>query len=95
MTFSNARLTDKVGFSIAWHWQDAFQWYGTFTENRPGLVPAYNLIDAQVSYKLSKLKSIIKVGASNLGNNYIVQAYGSPAVGGLYYVSLTFDDLLR
>ena len=95
VTFSNARLTDKVGFSIAWHWQDAFQWYGTFTENRPGLVPAYNLIDAQVSYKLSKLKSIIKVGASNLGNNYIVQAYGSPAVGGLYYVSLTFDDLLR
>ncbi|AXE20357.1 TonB-dependent receptor [Runella rosea] len=95
VTFSNARLTDKVGFSIAWHWQDAFQWYGTFTENRPGLVPAYSLIDAQVSYKLPKLKSIVKVGASNLGNNYVVQAFGSPAVGGLYYVSLTFDELLR
>lgn len=95
VTFSNARLTDKIGFSVSWHWQDAFQWYGTFTENRPGLVPAYSLIDAQVSYKLPKLKSVIKVGASNLGNNYIVQAYGSPAVGGLYYVSLTFDDLLK
>jgi outer membrane receptor protein involved in Fe transport len=89
VTFSNARLTDKVGFSVAWHWQDAFLWYGTFTENRPGPVPAYHLIDAQVSYKLSKLKTMLKLGASNLGNNYVVQAYGSPAVGGLYYVSLT------
>jgi hypothetical protein len=24
-----------------------------------------------------------------------VQAYGSPAVGGIYYISLTFDELLR
>jgi iron complex outermembrane receptor protein len=95
VTFSNARLTDKIGFSVAWHWQESFLWYGTFTENRPGLVPAYSLIDAQVSYKLPKLKSFVKVGASNLGNNYVVQAYGSPAVGGLYYVSLTFDELLR
>ncbi|MBB3838478.1 outer membrane receptor protein involved in Fe transport [Runella defluvii] len=91
VTFSNARLTEKVGFSVSWHWQDAFLWYGTFTENRPGPVPAYNLIDAQVSYKLTKLKTMLKLGASNLGNNYVVQAFGSPAVGGLYYVSLTFD----
>lgn len=34
---------------------------------------------------------MLKLGASNLGNNYVVQAFGSPAVGGLYYVSLTFD----
>ena len=95
VTFSNPKITDKLGFSVAWHWQSAFDWYGTFTSLLPGRVKAYNLLDAQVSYKLPAIKSIIKLGASNLTNKYIVQAYGSPAVGGLYYVSLNFDELLR
>ncbi|MCE7061534.1 TonB-dependent receptor [Dyadobacter sp. CY343] len=93
--FGNPRLTDKLGFNIAWHWQTAFEWYGTFTENNPGKVQAYNLLDAQVSYRIPSLKTTVKVGGSNITNKYIVQAYGSPAVGGLYYVSLNFDQLFR
>lgn len=95
LVFGNAKLTDKLGFNVAWHWQSAFDWYGTFTEMRPGRVQAYNLIDAQVSYRVPSLKTIVKLGASNLTNKYVVQAYGSPAVGGLYYVSLNFDQLFR
>jgi outer membrane receptor protein involved in Fe transport len=95
VVFSNPKLTDKLGFSVAWHWQSAFDWYGTFTSNFPGGINAYNLLDAQVSYKVPAIKSVIKLGASNLTNQYIVQAYGSPAVGGLYYISLNFDELLR
>jgi outer membrane receptor protein involved in Fe transport len=91
----NARLTDRIGFNVAWHWQSAFDWYGTFTEMRPGAVKAYNLLDAQVSYRLPSLKTTVKLGGSNITNQYIVQAYGSPAVGGLYYVSLNFDQLFR
>jgi iron complex outermembrane receptor protein len=95
VTFGNAKLTDKFGFNVAWHWQSAFDWYGTFTEMRPGRVNAYNLLDAQVSYRIPSLKTVVKVGGSNIANKYIVQAYGSPAVGGLYYVSLNFDQLFR
>lgn len=95
LIFGNARLTDKIGFNVAWHWQSSFDWYGTFTENAPGKVKSYNLLDAQVSYRIPSLKTIVKLGASNLTNQYIVQAYGSPAVGGLYYVSLNFDQLFR
>ncbi len=93
--FGNAKLTDKLGFNVAWHWQSSFDWYGTFTEMRPGKVQAYNLVDAQVSYRIPSLKTIVKIGGSNITNKYIVQAYGSPAVGGLYYVSLNFDQLFR
>ncbi|KAA6439373.1 TonB-dependent receptor [Dyadobacter flavalbus] len=93
VVFGNSRLTDKLGFNIAWHWQSAFDWYGTFTEMLPGKVQAYNLVDAQVSYRIPDLKTVVKLGGSNIGNRYIVQAYGSPAVGGLYYVSLNFDQL--
>lgn len=95
VVFGNPKLTDKFGFNVAWHWQSAFDWYGTFTTMYPGRINAYSLLDAQVSYKVPSIKSVIKLGASNLTNQYIVQAYGSPAVGGLYYVSLNFDELLR
>ncbi len=95
LTLGNPKLTDKLGFNVAWHWQSGFDWYGTFTENRPGRINAYSLLDAQLSYKLPSLKTVVKMGASNLTNTYIMQAYGSPAVGGLYYVSLNFDELFR
>ena len=62
---------------------------------RPGRVNAHNLLDAQVSYRIPSLKTVVKLGGSNITNKYIVQAYGSPAVGGLYYVSLNFDQLFR
>ncbi|MBC7893149.1 MAG: TonB-dependent receptor [Sphingobacteriaceae bacterium] len=95
VTLSNSRLIDRLGFSLAWHWQEAFDWYGTFNENRPGRVAAYSLLDAQVSYRVPSLKTTLKLGASNLANTYVVQAYGSPAVGGLYYLTLTFEGGLR
>ncbi|MEA5404187.1 TonB-dependent receptor [Arcicella sp. DC2W] len=95
LTLSNSKITERLGFSVAWHWQESFDWYGTFNENRPGNIPAYSLIDAQVNYRVPSLKTTVKLGANNLANQYIVQAYGSPAVGGLYYVSLTFDELFR
>jgi iron complex outermembrane recepter protein len=92
-TLSNDRLTNHIGFGIAWHWQQAFDWYGTINELRPGKVEAYHLLDAQVSYRLTRLKSIVKLGANNLTNKYIVQAFGSPAIGGMYYVSLTYTGI--
>jgi iron complex outermembrane receptor protein len=95
LVFSNAKLTEKLGFSVAWHWQSAFDWYGTFTTPLPGRINAYSLLDAQVSYRVPSLKTIVKLGASNLTNQYVVQAFGSPAVGGLYYVSLNFDEMFR
>jgi len=95
LVLSNSKVTDKIGFSVAWHWQQSFDWYGTFNENRPGRIASYSLLDAQVSYRVPALKTVIKLGASNLTNKYIVQAYGSPAVGGLYYLSLNFDQLFR
>jgi len=94
-TLSNDRLTDRWGFSVAWHWQQAFDWYGTFTQLQPGEVKAYNLIDAQVSYRIPTIKTTVKIGASNLTNQKIVQAYGSPAVRGLYFISLTFDEAMN
>lgn len=94
-TVSNDRITNRLGFSAAWHWQSAFDWYGTLTQLDPGRVNAYNMIDAQMSYRIPNLKTTVKIGASNLTNRKIVQAYGSPAVGGIYFISLLFDEMMK
>lgn len=95
VTFGNAEVTDRLGFNVAWRWQDGFDWRGTLTQLRPGRIEAYAMIDAQLSYKLPSMKSVVKIGANNLLNNRVYQAYGSPTVGGMYYISLTFDEMFR
>ncbi|WP_057939085.1 TonB-dependent receptor [Algoriphagus resistens] len=95
VTFGNAEVTDRLGFNVAWRWQDGFDWRGTLTQLSPGRIEAYTMIDAQLSYKLPGMKSVVKIGANNLLNNQVYQAYGSPTVGGMYYISLTFDEMFR
>ena len=95
VTFGNSNAYKGFGFNLAWHWQDAFDWYGTFNGTRPGRINAYSLVDLQLNKKLPKAKSTVKLGASNLFNNRVYQAYGSPAVGVIYYASLTFDELFK
>jgi iron complex outermembrane receptor protein len=96
-------VRDKFGFQVNLRHQDVFLWESSFvlptnTSLEPFQntnVPAVNNIDAQVSYKLSNIKSIVKIGGSNIGGKPYIQAYGSPAVGSMYYVSVTFDELLN
>ena len=93
--FGNDGLTKNLGFNLVWRWQDTFDWYGTFNQLRPGKINAYSMVDAQVSYKILPIKSIIKLGANNLFDHQVYQAYGSPSIGAVYYVGITFDELLR
>jgi iron complex outermembrane recepter protein len=95
MTFGNSSVTKNLGFQVAWRWQDAFDWTSTFNQMRPGRIDAYSVVDAQVSYKALPLKSIFKLGASNILNNQIYQAYGSPSIGAVYYFSIVFDQFLN
>lgn len=95
VTFGNSAITKNIGFNIAWRWQDAFDWTSTFNQLRPGRIEAYSIVDAQVSYKVASIKSVVKLGANNLFNNQVYQAYGSPAIGAIYYASITFDQLFH
>lgn len=95
VTFGNSAVTKNIGFNIAWRWQDAFDWTSTFNQMRPGRIEAYSVVDAQVSYKLPALKSVLKLGANNAFNNQIYQAFGSPSIGAVYYVSVIFDEMFR
>ncbi|WNJ20970.1 TonB-dependent receptor [Pontibacter sp. G13] len=75
-----------VGFNVNYKWIDGFLFEGSpqFT----GMIPSYQLVDAQVNKFFPKLKSTVKVGASNLFNRRQFQIYGGPRVGRMIYVSL-------
>jgi hypothetical protein len=55
----------------------------------------YSIVDAQESYKALPIKSIFKIGASNVFNNHVYQAYGSPSIGAMYYFSIVLDQFLN
>ncbi|MGV3687134.1 MAG: TonB-dependent receptor [Daejeonella sp.] len=95
LILTNRNLFKNIGFSMNYRWQSAFNWVGSFSDLQPGRIDAYGQLGAQVSLKIPAAKSVLKIGGTNLNNKYNVQAYGSPAVGGVYYVSLTFDDFLK
>ncbi len=90
--FANAGLgkNKRAGFNVTLRWQDAFKWDGELAN---GPIKAFSTVDAQVNYKFPKVKSMIKLGGTNILNQYYQNAYGNPKIGGLYYVSLGYNIL--
>ncbi|MEM9985163.1 MAG: TonB-dependent receptor, partial [Bacteroidota bacterium] len=89
---SNLDVYQGLGFSVAYRWQDALWWQSPFGQ---GEIPAYGVVDATLSYHLHAVKTVLKLGANNLLNQGYQTMYGGPVIGAQYYLSLTFDELLR
>ena len=88
------------GFSTAWRYQEQFVWQSSIVnqvvnQSQQSFIPAFHTLDAQVSKKLSAMKTILKVGGSNLLGAAYTTGWANPTVGSIYYVSLTFDQLLN
>jgi len=81
-------LKNRLGFSASLHYQDGMDYQGTFVAGR---VESYNTVDAVLTFKAPSIKSLIKAGGTNIFNKYYYTAYGSPKIGGLYYVSIAYN----
>src|SRR6056297_3192703 len=92
LSVSNRKLTSNFGFNVTYRWQDAFYWESSFGD---GVMPAFGSMDAQINYRLPVYNSILKIGGSNILNNRYETSLGNPTIGALYYVSLTFDQILN
>jgi hypothetical protein len=56
-----------------------------------GTVPESAVIDAQFGYKILKTKTIVKIGATNITNQYYSTGIANPMIGGMYYMSLGYN----
>ncbi|TKC08225.1 TonB-dependent receptor [Pedobacter polaris] len=81
-------IIKNFGFNVQYRWQDSFLWSSTFAT---GDVPSYSTFDAQVNLKIPSVKSVVKLGGSNILNKYYSTSFGNPEVGALYYLSFTFN----
>jgi outer membrane receptor protein involved in Fe transport len=80
---------NNLGFSANYKWVSEFVFEGSpqFT----GIVPQYDLVDAQVNWKWVKYNTTFRLGASNLLNKQVFQVYGGPVIGRLAYFSILFE----
>ena len=79
----------NLGFNVNYKWIDTFIFEGSpqFT----GIIPSYDLLDAQVNWRSKKLNTTFKLGASNILNNQTYQTYGGPRIGRLAYLAATYE----
>ena len=78
----------RFGASVTYRWQQGFYYQGDFAN---GNLQDVNNVDAQFSFKLPATKSVIKLGANNLLNQYYYNGIGNSQVGGLYYLSFGYN----
>ncbi len=90
--FGNRNILKNLGFHFNYRWQNEFIWESNFGVAK---MPAFGTLDANLAVKIPKIKSIVKIGGSNVLNNYYTTSFGSAQIGGLYYVSLMFDEFLN
>ena len=88
------------GFGVTFRHQSSMIWQASVASiaaniQRKTLIPSYSTLDAQISRKVSSIKSIIKVGGTNLTGKLYTTGWANPSVGAMYYVSITFDQLLN
>ncbi|MEO6979136.1 MAG: TonB-dependent receptor, partial [Mucilaginibacter sp.] len=86
-SFGGNQVVKSFGFNVTYKWQSGYYWQ-SFLVN--GKVQAYGTIDAQVNYDFLQSKLNVKLGATNLTNQYYNSFLGGPAIGGLYYTTLTY-----
>jgi len=81
-------LFKNFGFGVNYRWSDDFFWEASFAD---GEVPSYSVLDAQVNYTVPSIKSVFKLGGSNILADEYFQAIGSGLIGSIYYVSWTIN----
>jgi outer membrane receptor protein involved in Fe transport len=88
--FGKTELFTNFGFNVAWRWSDNYFWESSFGN---GEIPAFNVLDAQVNYRIPSLKTTLKAGATNLLGKEYFTAFGTGLIGSQYYLSLTINNL--
>lgn len=87
-SFGNEKLFKNFGFNVSGRWNTSYLWESTFIT---GNIPSATVVDAQINYSIPKLKSVLKLGAANIGGKEYQQVLGAGLIGQQYFASLTIN----
>ena len=87
-SFGNQKLFKNFGFNTNVRWNTEYLWQSSFAD---GMVPENVVFDAQINYAIPTLKSVFKVGATNLFGKDYIQVIGAGAIGQQWFASITIN----
>ena len=87
-SISNDKLFKNFGVNVSGRWSDEYLWQSNFAD---GMIEAATVLDAQVNYTIPKLKSTLKLGATNLFGKEYIQVLGAGSIGQQYFASWTIN----
>ena len=88
LSVANYTIAKRYGFNLTYRWQESYTYESSFVS---GTTPAFGTLDGQISMKIPKVLGTIKIGATNILNQYYIDAIGNARIGGLYYVALGYN----
>ncbi len=91
LSIAHPQIVAHMGFAFNFHWQSGFLWESGFGA---GDIPAFSTLDGHISYTLPRIHTTLKLGASNMLNSYYTTSFGSAHIGGLYYITIEYNDLM-
>ncbi|MEM8928849.1 MAG: TonB-dependent receptor [Bacteroidota bacterium] len=83
-SFGHTELFENFGFGVNWRWSDSYFWEASFQD---GDIDAFSVLDVQFNYSVPSMKSVFKIGGSNILNDEYATAFGTGNVGAIYYLS--------
>ncbi|RTY90858.1 TonB-dependent receptor domain-containing protein [Flavobacterium sp. GT3R68] len=87
-SLGNANLFKNIGFNMNVRWNTEYLWQSSFVD---GKVPENTVFDAQVNWAIPVIKSVLKVGATNLFGKDYIQVVGAGEIGHQWFASLTIN----
>ena len=87
-SIGNEKLFENFGFNASIRWNNEYLWESTMVD---GMIEAATVVDAQINYSIPKIKSLLKVGATNIGGKDYTQVLGAGAIGQQYFISWTIN----
>jgi len=88
LSLGNEKLFKNFGFNVSGRWNSEYEWQSSFAD---GTIKSATVIDAQINYGIPKLKSVIKLGAANIGGKEYYQVIGAGLIGQQYFASWTIN----
>ena len=87
-SLGNTKLFKNFGFNMNVRWNDSYLWQSSFAD---GIVAENTVFDAQINFAIPKIKSVLKLGGTNLFGKDYIQVIGAGAIGQQWFASLTIN----
>lgn len=88
-TLFNKIKMNGYSFNLNYKWVQGFLFEGS--PQFSGEIESYDVVDVQISKSIPAIKSVFKIGASNVLDNQHYEVFGGPLVGRLAYATILVE----